>query len=64
MNKKIMITQQSRTYLKPNCKMLSIEDDEPLCETSIGDVGYGGDLDKGTPAKAENTTDGEEGVWK
>jgi hypothetical protein len=44
--------------------MLSIEDDEPLCETSIGDVGYGGDLDKGTPAKAENTTDGEEDVWK
>ncbi len=43
----IMIIQQHgrREYVCPKCKILSILDDEELCQGSIGDVGNGGDLD-------------------
>jgi len=43
--------------------MLFIEDEQPLCDTSINDVGYGGDLD-GNGAKTENTSNGQGGVWE
>lgn len=58
-----MTTQQLRVYMKPNCKMLSIEEEQPICDTSINDVGYGGDLD-GNGAKTGNTNDDQGDVWE